>query len=905
MYHNSFLESKRYSKLHIENNLEVRNQHLAPFIVEGGSVFKKQSFFLGSIVLGDHFGEKEGQIVYRNGEFMGYNGAKWRSFTRENLWIEGGEDVITTEGKRIGINKINPKKTLEVGGDAVVDKKMYIGDILSCNNGIVLSENQTKKRSGMIRFWENKFEGFDGEKWVNFCDSNQLIEQPVHEIDLRHIQSIGLLNCPLSFLNGGSNKTHIWFDLEKDCFNMGRLLEGNMELIKRDNLHIRELRLDSDIIMNGKSTIRNVMDPQNGDEVATKRYVDTISQGMQNYMFVKFLLFEDDVELGENQNSIKIQRNVGDTNKFPGAIIGLILKTGATLFEIIEVIGATIVPPSSINAHLEIGTAGISGIILHLKYLQEIQTPAKICVQEGRYGNSEYFIFEKNDEIGYLQVNGIENLEYDGCIRKNGKKVELIVAPLFQLTPQLDIQEGAISGKYLGNNIIGSIHISDGCISSSHVANEVIENRHLGKAVINGSNIDEKTINSKHLKEGCIKTSHMGAGIITDHELSSECIHMTHLKTAIILQKHLSKNCISGENIMEGTIERHHLLDKIILTSHLNEEIILSNHISNAQIMERHLTPNIIQEAHIQLGQIRGSHIREREITGAHIVIGSIDGLLIKEESIGAGNIKEQSIFPRHLTRGCIGDWNIADKQIKARHLEEESIDGKKIAAGVIMEHHIHPHSINTEHIKRGSILGNHLALNSIDDKNIANASIKTTKLMDSAVTETKLGENSVTTNKIKDKTITNDKLKLPFLKIETDAMFIAPKLVHLGETLQIGLNQNYMIPRKRDGIVEFMGAVRFGEEGSGQTMEVHMELDVRGKMKVSGENLFFPGEIKTVARGVKMDEKKWLLCDGKRVKRSQYYELYLAIDGKKEDGDDFYLPDIKHEFMEYYIRHC
>lgn len=174
---------------------------------------------------------------------------------------------------------------------------------------------------------------------------------------------------------------------------------------------------------------------------------------------------------------------------------------------------------------------------------------------------------------------------------------------------------------------------------------------------------------------------------------------------------------------------------------------------------------------------------------------------------------------------------------------------------------------------------------------------------MDGAVTETKLGENSVTTNKIKDKTITNDKLKLPFLKIETDAMFIAPKMVNLGETLQIGLNQNYMIPRKRDGVVEFMGAVRFGEEGSGQTMEVHMELDVRGKMRVAGENLFFPGEIRAVARGVKMDEKRWLLCDGKRVKRSQYYELYRAMEEKKEDGDDFYLPDVKHEAMEYYIR--
>jgi hypothetical protein len=888
MYHNSFLESKRYAKLHIENNLEVRNQNLAPLIVEGGSIFKKQSFFLGSIVVGDHFGEKEGQIIYRNGEFMGYNGVQWRSFTRENIWIDG-DGVITTEGKRIGINKINPKKTLEVGGDAVIDKKMYIGDILSCNNGIVLAENQTKKRSGMVRFWENKFEGFDGEKWVNFGGSEGISEekieiQDVQEINLENIQKIGLLNCPLTFLEGGDkNKTHIWFDWDKEYYNLGRLLEGNMELVRRDNLHIRELSLDGDIIMNGKSTIRNVADPQNGDEVATKRYVDTISQGLQNYMFVKFLLFEEDMEFMENQTIIRLRRDIGDISKFPGAIIGIILKTGATLSEIIEL---------------------QDNSILCLKYLQEIQTPAKLCVQEGRYGNSEYFVFDKNDEIGYLQINGIENLEYDGCIRRKGKKVELDVAALFQSGPALDIKDGAITAKYLGNGVISENHISDGCIRPTHIGNDTIENRHLGKGIINGSNIEEKTIHAKHLKDGSIKTIHMGAGIITDHELSSECIHMTHLKSAIILQKHLSKNCISGENLMEGIVEKRHLLDKIILTSHLNEEIILSNHICNAQIQERHLTPNIIQEAHIQLGQIKGAHIREREITGQHLAIGSIDGLLIKEESIGGGNIKELSIFQRHITRGCIMDWHISDGQIKGRHLEDDSIDGAKLGGSIIMERHIQHQSINGEHIKRGAIQGNHLVMGSIDEKHIGNSSIKTNKIMDGAVTETKLGENSVTTNKIKDKTITNDKLKLPFLKIETDAMFIAPKLVHLGETLQIGLNQNYMIPRKRDGIVEFMGAVRFGEEGSGQTMEVHMELDVRGKMKVAGENLFFPGEIQTVAKGVRMDEKKWLLCDGKRVKRSQYYELYKAMEEKNEDGDDFYLPDVKHEAMDYYIRH-
>ena len=62
MYHNSFLESKRYAKLHIENNGDVRNMDLAPFIVEGGSVFKKRSYFLRSIIIGDDNKQLEGQL---------------------------------------------------------------------------------------------------------------------------------------------------------------------------------------------------------------------------------------------------------------------------------------------------------------------------------------------------------------------------------------------------------------------------------------------------------------------------------------------------------------------------------------------------------------------------------------------------------------------------------------------------------------------------------------------------------------------------------------------------------------------------------------------------------------------------------------------------------------------------
>ena len=168
--------------------------------------------------------------------------------------------------------------------------------------------------------------------------------------------------------------------------------------------------------------------------------------------------------------------------------------------------------------------------------------------------------------------------------------------------------------------------------------------------------------------------------------------------------------------------------------------------------------------------------------------------------------------------------------------------------------------------------------------------------------------ENSISTNKIKDHSISNDKLKLPFIKIQCDPVLTCNQLVNLGETLTIGLNQNYMIPKRRDGVIEFMSSVRFGEEGSGQKMEINMEMDVKSEVnlgsnvKIDGRKIYEIGEIKCFWDRIEMDEhflKYWTKCDGKRVKKSDYPELARILN----EDDDFYLPDLKKDGMEFYIR--
>lgn len=878
MYHNSFLESKRYSKLHVENTSDVRNINLAPFIVEGGSVFKKESYFLGSIILGDNTKKIEGQLIYSNGEFLGYNGKDYISFTKDNLWKDG-EGLLYTEGQKVGINKINPKKMLEVGGDALVEKKLQVGDTLSCN-GIFLGENQGKKKGGMLRYWEGNFEGYDGEKWVKFGGEVKM-EEPKIELDLENVQKIGLKDCPLVFK--GKGESYIWYDWKNDSYNMGRLHSGNYEMIKRDNLWVNNMRIDGDIIMEKKGTIKNVEDPVRRDEVATKGYVDMVSQGLQNYMFIDFLFLEEDVVVEDMDSGIEVilKRECGKLEE--GKLVGILMNERANVCEIIGI-----------------------GEKVKLNVINNLTVPAKICIREGRYGNSEFFVYEKEDKYGYMQVNGMESLEYEGCILKQGKKVKILVDDIFEVDKKLRLRNKSITNDYLGERIIKGMNIELGEIRGENLGESIIENRHMGKGVINGVNIEEKSLGGKHMRDGFLKNNHFGAGIITERELGNECVGVTNIKPQSILSKHLTKEIVGEENLKVGSVLGHHLSEKIIDSKNLSEGIIMANHLGGKILETRHIGDKVIEGKNLGDKIIEGKHLGEKVIDNEHLGIGVIKGLNISEQSVESTHIRDQSVGENHLMRGAIMDWHIYEGQVRTVHIEDGSITGKKIGNGEIMGEHIGEGAINGKTIRRGAINASHLGMGIIDDKHLVNFSIKGNKLMEGIISETKLAEGCVTTGKIKDKTITNEKMKLPFIRLELDSIFMGPKMVNLGETLSLSLNGNYMIPKRRDGVVEFMGSVRFGEQGGGQKMEINMDMEMNGEVKIGGEKLKEMGEIRGFVKGKKMNKEfleKWIKCDGKRVRRSDYFELYEIMD-KNEEEDEFYLPDIKVDGIDYYVRY-
>lgn len=870
-----YSESKRYDKLYIDNEQEVKNPNLAPLIVSGGSIFRKTAYFLNSILVGPNKGEKEGMIAYKNGEFMGYNGEKWLSFTKEGPWKET-DGVLITEGQKIGINKINPKKMLEVGGDVSIDKKLQVKDEVIMESGFQLGENVGKKRRGMVRFWENNFEGFDGENWVKFGNEERE-EREIPVLNLESVDKIKLLNCPLTF-RSGENETFFYYDWDRSEYRLEKM-HKNFSGIKLEDLSIGNLKINGDIIFQegGRKTIKNLSDPISGNEVATKRYVDQMCSGLQNYIVCDYLILEDEAVI--NDEDIEPREDIGRPEI--GNYIFILTKIRSELVQVEEVIDK-----------------------IRFKHVSNVLLPAKLCIKSGKYGQSEYIIFNKNS---YLQINGMQSFEYMEPLEKNGREIRLKYNENL-LNSDLTPRDNSIINSQLTPECITSINLISQCIETKHLQDNIIESRHIGNKIINQAHIQPKSIGDLHLKDGILKNHHFTPGIISEKELGTECIGMTTLKSNIILQKHLTKGCIQGDNIIECQIENRHLCEKIVDGKNLKDKIILSEHLSNYCIKSNHLSNKIIDSIHINEGSIIAEHLQHNIIGKEHLQMNVISGLHLQEDTINSTHLKDRIIMERHLNAKMINEFHILENAIKRKHIEDGCIDSSKISDKILVERHFTNGCITADFIKKNSISGANIAINAIEEKHISNYSIKSSKLVDGCVSDGKIADNSIATSKYKDGSITNDKIKLPFIKIQTDPVFTCTQIVNLGDTLSIGLNQNYMIPKRRDGMVEFMSSVKFGEEGTGQKMQINMEMDItsdvdfKKNIKIGGTKLYEIGEIKSFWNKIKLNEsfyKFWTKCDGKRVSRAEYPELAELL-GEEED---FYLPDIKTEGLDYYIR--
>ena len=183
------------------------NSQSAPLYVKGDILVKKSIHTEKEIVLHDSKAEENekvypGTLRFWGGNFYGYlsdekGWVNWSQATeeltrkfielsqeieRKQLWspFYNKDDTQNPIGYafykgKIAIGKpFSGEGALEVGGDCVMDRKLHVKGLLKLENGIRLSETATEQ-PGCLRFTNGIFEGFNGNNWIPFGETNKEI----------------------------------------------------------------------------------------------------------------------------------------------------------------------------------------------------------------------------------------------------------------------------------------------------------------------------------------------------------------------------------------------------------------------------------------------------------------------------------------------------------------------------------------------------------------------------------------------------------------------------------------------------------------------------------------------------------------------------------------------------------
>jgi hypothetical protein len=850
-----FLETKKLGTLTIENNtqLNLSNLKLATLVCKGGACFNKLVAFKEGFILGNTNEHIEGNIRYFDKNFYGYNGTKWIAFTNDPIW-EKSENNVIINNKKIGIGKLNPKKLLDIAGDVQIDKKLHCNDMASFEQGICLRGNKVKKMEGVIRYSDNTFQGYNGKNWINFGLSEEKVLQidgsnKIMTEDTIHFNNIKINNLfiesetvnsePMELnLKSENNTENLIIDLKNQ--NNSVKIFGKLEII--DGIRINKKRIE------------NIDDPENDTDVVTKRYVDNLLKGLKSQIVVDLFLNENNEIEDDNEMSLLYFENKNL----------ILLNNGER--KIIE------------------------------------EYPLKVLINHGEFSGKEIIFYLDDSNVLYHVSNHITQNNFSKIFEiGNGNIINLKLSENLwsNANNEIDLRNASISHHHLQQNIIKSENIEDGsincdkiidsCVTGDKISNETIGNEHLKLNIINGI----------HLQENIVQSKHIVPNGISEKNLCPDIIDSIHLKPESILISHLSKECITSCNIKDNVIQNSHLTDKCITSDNIAEESIISNHLSEASILKYHLSDDCIQNNNIVNKAIDERVLAENIINANHIKGGEIRSNHLGKKCILSSHIKDNQITTNHIEEGAISSNEIKENSIESIHIVDQSISSAKLSKNIITKEHLCKGSVTSDHLAKSSITANHLGRNIIEDIHLNNFIIKTNNLAMGCVTEQKIQEESISNRKIKDNAIQNNKLRTPYLKLEFDKFITGNSQINLGETLKIGINNNYYLPKKEGDEILINENIKIGEEDCNKVLNINNDTNFLGKVNFVNNNILPVGSIINFLKDAKIDNRKYIKLDGRKINKDDYSQLFEILNSNETS---YILPDIRNENYDSYL---
>lgn len=319
-----------------------------------------------------------------------------------------------------------------------------------------------------------------------------------------------------------------------------------------------------------------------------------------------------------------------------------------------------------------------------------------------------------------------------------------------------DIRDNTISGTKIAQLAVTSDKIKEGAITNLKIADGAITSDKIQDNAITSQNIADASIVSKNIAPNSIKTNHIAANQVTNEKIALDTIDSSRIVDQSITSQDIGLGAIASINIRSDSIQAHHIAKSTIVSDNIAANAIQAQHIGNYVISSRNIGTDQIYSRHIVNYNVLNRHITPNAIQSYHIADDVITNDRIFDNSITSDKIANDSIETKHLPNNVILERHIADNAIREEHIAIAQISGDKLADGAIISTNIAIGAITGQIISNNAVETNHILDGTITSKDIAIASIPGAMLAEDSITSLNIAVGGIASFNLQENSITS-----------------------------------------------------------------------------------------------------------------------------------------------------
>ena len=683
----------KIQELHIESSQKARltyKSESAPLYIQGDALIKGSFHTFREIILHEsRIPETEenaliypGSIRFRDGNFFGFCGEErgWVNWTEPILQIEKRFEVFKQQIEKRNVWKpfwasYNQENTntppsgwafdegsiaigkpfssgnaiLEVGGDALFDRKLYVKNMIHAEGGLRLYSHHST-REGSLRFHQGHFEGYNGEEWVLLDSSSphSLNTAALLEPNTIHQQIQKSIRETVPALLGGLSS-----EVEYATKSyVDRMISVGMVWLPV---------LDRVYFISHQEASLTIAFPNGTDSFSWTPPNQQWEDETMNWTVQMRLWFVTDTKPHYHISMVEIQKIIPPQTTDAHWLIHFQRIQEDPLLSLSDfqeglLYGVLVKDPhqswwiqKTNRGTIDIGQFQIS-------FPQPSSSSSSFYVQEG--GEHEHAQEEETeDESGrwaQLRQEWTEQAEQNRSLLSILEtRINLIEEQT--TTQQGELQEGVIQSRHIQNKSIEAPHITEGCIRASHIQ----------RGAIGSDCLTPNSFGLEHLQDCCIESRHLVKHAVSAFAIAPGSIEEYHVSGGWDPCRIFRKGVLTGEWFQEGSIEGKYLAKQTITGTHIKHQTVRFAHLcSSFQLPGSHLLPGTLQTEHFTPATISASILKPQSGEPNLFAPHTLPGWVLQPQSLHGGElIQFDTLTKRNLSptdRGFRIQWKDA-----------------------------------------------------------------------------------------------------------------------------------------------------------------------------------------------------------------------------------------------------